>query len=169
VITNDVLKNALRFTGRLSVLASEEEDEPVSLENLEQIYKSQRRADVVVEEGNKVKEEGKESWTGTGGFMAGLLAFVCACCLCGLLLHQESDAKTGVCLSDASTTMTNMRVAQKPVRGRVRPAGRLEQRGRLHPRRHHLRHVSNPHHPFPNPIYNINEPTNPPTHHPTNS
>jgi len=31
VITNDVLKRALRFTGRLGVLASEEEDTPVSL------------------------------------------------------------------------------------------------------------------------------------------
>jgi len=31
VITNDVLKRALRFTGRLGVLASEEEDEPVDL------------------------------------------------------------------------------------------------------------------------------------------
>ena len=31
VITNDVLKRALRFTGKLGVLASEEEDTPVSL------------------------------------------------------------------------------------------------------------------------------------------
>ncbi|KAK4534971.1 hypothetical protein CDCA_CDCA03G0996 [Cyanidium caldarium] len=31
VLTNEVLKNALRSTGRLGVLASEEEDEPVSL------------------------------------------------------------------------------------------------------------------------------------------
>ena len=30
VITNDLLKRALRFTGKLGVLASEEEDEPVS-------------------------------------------------------------------------------------------------------------------------------------------
>ncbi len=30
VITNDILKRALRFTGKLGVLASEEEDEPVS-------------------------------------------------------------------------------------------------------------------------------------------
>lgn len=30
VITNDLLKRALRFTGRLGVLASEEDDEPVS-------------------------------------------------------------------------------------------------------------------------------------------
>ena len=32
VITNDVLKRALRFTGRMGVLASEEEDVPVSIE-----------------------------------------------------------------------------------------------------------------------------------------
>ena len=31
MITNDVLKRALRFTGRMGVLASEEEDEPVSV------------------------------------------------------------------------------------------------------------------------------------------
>lgn len=31
VITNDLLKRALRFTGRLGILASEEEDEPVDL------------------------------------------------------------------------------------------------------------------------------------------
>mmetsp|Transcript_6617 Transcript_6617/g.7445 ORF Transcript_6617/g.7445 Transcript_6617/m.7445 type:complete len:405 (+) Transcript_6617:103-1317(+) len=31
VITNDLLKRALRFTGRIGVLASEEEDEPVDL------------------------------------------------------------------------------------------------------------------------------------------
>jgi fructose-1,6-bisphosphatase I len=30
VITNDLLKRALRFTGKIGVLASEEEDEPVS-------------------------------------------------------------------------------------------------------------------------------------------
>jgi fructose-1,6-bisphosphatase I len=33
VITNDVLKNALRYTGRMGVLASEEEDEPVEVED----------------------------------------------------------------------------------------------------------------------------------------
>ena len=30
VISNDILKRALRFTGKLGVLASEEEDTPVS-------------------------------------------------------------------------------------------------------------------------------------------
>ena len=34
VITNDVLKRALRFTGKLGVLASEEEDTPVSVINV---------------------------------------------------------------------------------------------------------------------------------------
>ena len=33
VITNDVLKNALRFTGRMGVLASEEEDAPVEVDD----------------------------------------------------------------------------------------------------------------------------------------
>ena len=34
VITNDLLKRALRFTGKLGVLASEEEDEPVSTHHI---------------------------------------------------------------------------------------------------------------------------------------
>ena len=33
VITNDVLKNALRYTGRMGVLASEEEDAPVEVDD----------------------------------------------------------------------------------------------------------------------------------------
>ena len=37
VITNEVLKRALRFTGRMGVLASEEEDVPVSLYEIEHI------------------------------------------------------------------------------------------------------------------------------------
>merc|ERR1719156_155998 len=32
VITNEVLKNALRYTGKLGTLASEEEDNPVAVE-----------------------------------------------------------------------------------------------------------------------------------------
>lgn len=35
VLTNDLLKRALRFTGRLGVLASEEEDTPVSLQRID--------------------------------------------------------------------------------------------------------------------------------------
>jgi fructose-1,6-bisphosphatase I len=42
VITNDLLKRALRFTGRLGVLASEEEDVPVSL--------TSEKAGVVIDE-----------------------------------------------------------------------------------------------------------------------
>lgn len=53
VLTNDVLKKALRFTGRLTVLASEEEDAPVTMEDRERIYADKRDSDVVVEEGNK--------------------------------------------------------------------------------------------------------------------
>jgi fructose-1,6-bisphosphatase I len=41
VITNDILKNCLKFTGKLNVLASEEEDSPVP------------HSDIVVDEGNK--------------------------------------------------------------------------------------------------------------------
>jgi len=31
VITNDIMKNALRFTGKVGVMASEEEDRPMSV------------------------------------------------------------------------------------------------------------------------------------------
>jgi len=48
VITNDVLKRALRFTGRIGVLASEEEDEPVDLSNNEGEV-----SDIIFEETNK--------------------------------------------------------------------------------------------------------------------
>ena len=46
VITNDILKRALRFTGRLGVLASEEEDVPVDLTDTEQ-------PQVLIDEGEK--------------------------------------------------------------------------------------------------------------------
>lgn len=32
MITNDILKKALRFSGKVGVLASEEEDKPVSVD-----------------------------------------------------------------------------------------------------------------------------------------
>jgi fructose-1,6-bisphosphatase I len=49
VITNDLLKRALRFTGRLGVLASEEEDVPVDLIGND---KSDSR-DILIEEGER--------------------------------------------------------------------------------------------------------------------
>uniref|UniRef100_A0A7S4JMN6 fructose-bisphosphatase n=1 Tax=Odontella aurita TaxID=265563 RepID=A0A7S4JMN6_9STRA len=49
VITNDVLKRALRFTGKLGVLASEEEDEPVDLIGITQ----ETPKEVFFEEGSK--------------------------------------------------------------------------------------------------------------------
>jgi len=45
VITNDLLKRALRFTGKLGVLASEEEDEPVDL-----VIEEGVSSDILVEE-----------------------------------------------------------------------------------------------------------------------
>jgi fructose-1,6-bisphosphatase I len=49
VITNDLLKRALRFTGRLGVLASEEEDTPVDL-----VGKTRQESkELVIEEGEK--------------------------------------------------------------------------------------------------------------------
>lgn len=52
VITNDVLKNALRFSGKMATLASEEEDAPVALDE-ENPYDDKLGADIVIEEGNK--------------------------------------------------------------------------------------------------------------------
>merc|ERR1711990_1438639 len=52
VITNTVLKNALRFSGKMAVLASEEEDEPVAVsDDVSSTY--QFNKEVIVEEGQK--------------------------------------------------------------------------------------------------------------------
>lgn len=48
VITNDLLKRALRFTGRLGVLASEEEDTPVDL-----MPENVKKTEIVIDEGEK--------------------------------------------------------------------------------------------------------------------
>lgn len=52
VITNEVLKNALRFSGKMATLASEEEDAPVAVDD-DGIYDQYKKADIVIEEGNK--------------------------------------------------------------------------------------------------------------------
>jgi fructose-1,6-bisphosphatase I len=48
VITNDLLKRALRFTGKLGVLASEEEDTPVDL-----MPEDAKSTEIVIDEGEK--------------------------------------------------------------------------------------------------------------------
>ncbi len=48
VISNDVLKRALRFTGKLGVLASEEEDTPVDI-----MPENAKRSEIVIDEGEK--------------------------------------------------------------------------------------------------------------------
>jgi len=56
VITNDILKRALRFTGKLGVLASEEEDEPVALEGGaadDKLTGTWENKDLIVEETGK--------------------------------------------------------------------------------------------------------------------
>ena len=54
VITNTVLKNALRFTGKMGVLASEEEDAPVGMDNDNSAqYKDVWKKEVVVEESGR--------------------------------------------------------------------------------------------------------------------
>lgn len=50
VITNDLLKRALRFTGRLGVLASEEEDSPVDLVG-NKVFSDNN--EIIIEEGEK--------------------------------------------------------------------------------------------------------------------
>jgi fructose-1,6-bisphosphatase I len=52
VITNDVLKNALRSSGKMDVLASEEEDAPVSLED-DGAYDAYTDRDVLIKEGKR--------------------------------------------------------------------------------------------------------------------
>jgi len=53
VITNTVLKNALRFSGKMAVLASEEEDAPVGVpDDAETNYNPENR-EIIVEEGQK--------------------------------------------------------------------------------------------------------------------
>jgi fructose-1,6-bisphosphatase I len=53
VITNTVLKNALRFSGKMAVLASEEEDAPVGIEDdLASMY-GRSEKEVIIEEGQK--------------------------------------------------------------------------------------------------------------------
>ena len=52
VITNTVLKNALRFSGKMAVLASEEEDAPVAVaDDAANTYEYKK--EVIVEEGQK--------------------------------------------------------------------------------------------------------------------
>jgi fructose-1,6-bisphosphatase len=55
VITNDIMKNALRFSGKVGVLASEEEDTPMSLGNTDKYkdvrtFRTQFNSDVLIEE-----------------------------------------------------------------------------------------------------------------------
>merc|ERR1719258_478250 len=52
VITNTVLKNALRFSGKMAVLASEEEDEPVGVQD-DTAKNYNREKEVIIEEGQK--------------------------------------------------------------------------------------------------------------------
>merc|ERR1719387_1721855 len=55
VITNTVLKNALRFSGKMAVLASEEEDAPVGMDNDNSAqYKGQWKKEVVEESGRYI-------------------------------------------------------------------------------------------------------------------
>ncbi len=70
VITNDVLKNALRYTGRMGVLASEEEDAPVEVDDdIEEKYQKE----VLVE---KTRGEFEDD----GAFASTLETRMCLCC-----------------------------------------------------------------------------------------
>jgi fructose-1,6-bisphosphatase I len=53
VITNDLLKRALRFTGRIGVLASEEEDAPVDLIGTKEATSVAVSPEIVIEEGER--------------------------------------------------------------------------------------------------------------------
>jgi fructose-1,6-bisphosphatase I len=54
VITNTVLKNALRFSGKMAVLASEEEDAPVGMpiDETSSLYSASSK-EIIIEEGQK--------------------------------------------------------------------------------------------------------------------
>ena len=53
IITNTVLKNALRFSGKMAVLASEEEDAPVAVEDDAESNYNRENREIIIEEGQK--------------------------------------------------------------------------------------------------------------------
>merc|ERR1719191_1856755 len=53
IITNTVLKNALRFSGKMAVLASEEEDAPVAMDNDAAATYGASDKEIIIEEGQK--------------------------------------------------------------------------------------------------------------------
>eukprot|EP00429_Kryptoperidinium_foliaceum_P006786 CAMPEP_0176020538 /NCGR_PEP_ID=MMETSP0120_2-20121206/9952_1 /TAXON_ID=160619 /ORGANISM="Kryptoperidinium foliaceum, Strain CCMP 1326" /LENGTH=411 /DNA_ID=CAMNT_0017353637 /DNA_START=66 /DNA_END=1301 /DNA_ORIENTATION=+ len=94
VITNDLLKRALRFTGRLGVLASEEEDVPVDLIG-DAKTDSQ---DIVIEEGERYVAV-FDPLDGSSNVDAGIPTGT----IIGIYEHDESCAIDPTCVGDECT------------------------------------------------------------------
>ncbi|GKY98521.1 hypothetical protein MPSEU_000809200 [Mayamaea pseudoterrestris] len=91
VITNDLLKRALRFTGRLGVLASEEEDGPVDLMDFD-------NKEIVIEEGEKYVAV-FDPLDGSSNVDAGIPTGT----IIGIYEHDESCAIDFDCIGDDCT------------------------------------------------------------------
>jgi len=94
VITNDVLKRALRFTGKLGVLASEEEDTPVDIVG----PTSQGSADIIFEEGDRYVAV-FDPLDGSSNVDAGCPTGT----IIGIYEHDENCAIDGDCVGDDCT------------------------------------------------------------------
>mmetsp|Transcript_38038 Transcript_38038/g.92552 ORF Transcript_38038/g.92552 Transcript_38038/m.92552 type:complete len:413 (+) Transcript_38038:90-1328(+) len=94
VITNDLLKRALRFTGRLGVLASEEEDVPVDL--IGDATSDSR--EVVIEEGEKYVAV-FDPLDGSSNVDAGIPTGT----IIGIYEHDENCAIDPDCIGDECT------------------------------------------------------------------
>ena len=91
VITNDLLKRALRFTGRLGVLASEEEDTPVDLMDSD-------NKEIVIEEGERYVAV-FDPLDGSSNVDAGIPTGT----IIGIYEHDESCVIDPECLGDDCT------------------------------------------------------------------
>lgn len=94
VITNNLLKRALRFTGRLGVLASEEEDVPVDLVG----RASNDRREILIEEGEKYVAV-FDPLDGSSNVDAGIPTGT----IIGIYEHDEACEVDPSCLADDCT------------------------------------------------------------------
>jgi len=93
VISNDILKRALRFTGKLGVLASEEEDEPVNI-----MPDKNKKAEIVIDEGEKYVAV-FDPLDGSSNVDAGIPTGT----IIGIYEHDENCAIDADCVGDECT------------------------------------------------------------------
>jgi len=91
VISNDILKRALRFTGKIGVLASEEEDEPMNIQ-------SNKKAEIVIDEGEKYVAV-FDPLDGSSNVDAGIPTGT----IIGIYEHDENCEIDGDCVGDDCT------------------------------------------------------------------